>query len=83
LNFRDSYPKNSNIYNFICGGLTGFSASTLTFPLDVVRTRLAVTTLNSKINEHRLTISLITLWKKDGIKGLYKGYSIASFVLFN
>jgi hypothetical protein len=76
----NSKRHNSNFYNFLCGGLTGLTAATLTFPLDVARTRLGVTTLNSEIKENKLSSALINLWKNDGIKGLYKGYTVASFV---
>ncbi len=71
--------QNIMFRQFLCGGLTGLIASTLTFPLDVARTRLGVTTLHSKIKENRLSLSLYNLWKNDGIRGLYKGYTIASF----
>jgi hypothetical protein len=72
--------QNSIFYTFLCGGLTGLTASSLTFPLDVARTRLAATTINSTLKENRLSTSLINLWKNEGLKGLYKGYSVASFV---
>jgi len=68
--------QNSIFYAILCGGLTGLNAITLTFPLDVARTRLAVDTQNSPIKEKSIFTSLINLWKKDGIRGLYKGYSI-------
>lgn len=77
---RNSNRVNSVFFNFICGGLTGLTAATLTFPLDVARTRLAATTLNSELKENRIVISLMHLWKTEGLKGLYKGYSIACFV---
>ena len=80
LFIRDN-PKrqNSIFYIFLCGGLTGLTAATFTFPLDVARTRLAATTVNSTIKENRISTSLINLWKNEGLKGLYKGYSVASF----
>ncbi len=70
-------------FNFLCGGLTGLTAATLTFPLDVVRTRLAATTINSTIKENHLSSSLNNLFKNEGIRGLYKGYSVASFVYYS
>lgn len=60
----------------LCGALTGLNAITLTFPLDVARTRLAVQTQNSQIKEGGLISTMVTLWKTEGVKGLYKGYSI-------
>lgn len=74
--------SNSIFYFFVCGGLTGLTASTLTFPLDVSRTRLAATTVNSVVKENKVSQSLINLWKGEGIRGLYKGYSVASFVKY-
>lgn len=68
--------QNSIFYTILCGGLTGLNAITLTFPLDVARTRLAVDTQNSSIHEKSLTHTLINLWKSEGIRGLYKGYSV-------
>jgi hypothetical protein len=68
--------QNSIFYTILCGGLTGLNAITLTFPLDVARTRLAVDTQNSPIKEKSLLSSLLHLYKTEGIKGLYKGYSV-------
>ena len=71
---------NSILFTLLCGALTGFNAITLTFPLDVVRTRLACHTKNSEIRESKFFNSLISLWQTSGIRGLYKGYSIVFFV---
>ena len=66
----------------ICGGLAGINAITCTFPLDVARTRLAVNTANSNLQESSLSSTLVSLWKNEGIKGLYKGYSVTFIVKF-
>lgn len=68
--------QNSLFYTLICGFLTGINAITLTFPLDVARTRIAVDTANSSVKESSLTNTLVNLWKSEGIRGLYKGYSV-------
>jgi hypothetical protein len=70
----------SFLYNFICGGLAGLTAATLTFPLDVARTRISINTENSSVKEKRIIVSMLNLWKVAGIQGLYKGYSVAAFV---
>jgi hypothetical protein len=44
--------------------------------LDVARTRLAVDTVNSPVKENSLINSILNLWKTEGFKGLYKGYSV-------
>jgi solute carrier family 25 phosphate transporter 23/24/25/41 len=68
--------QNSIFYTLFCGGLTGLNAITLTFPLDVVRTRLAINTANSPVKDSSLLGTLVNLYKKEGMRGLYKGYSI-------
>jgi solute carrier family 25 protein 16 len=65
---------------FSCGAVSGLTAVSCTFPLDVARTRLAINTENSHIKENKISLSLINLWKEKGIRGLYKGYSVASIV---
>ena len=65
----------------ICGALTGLNAITITFPLDVARTRLACNTENSSVKDSKLWATLINLYKKEGIRGLYKGYSITFLVI--
>lgn len=71
---------NSVPYTMLCGTLTGLNAITLTFPLDVARTRLAVNTENSALKESSLTRTIIHLWQSEGIRGLYKGYSVTFIV---
>lgn len=79
---RGKQKRDNNILiTFLCGALTGLNAITLTFPLDVVRTRLACHTQNSEITESKFFRTLISLWQTSGIRGLYKGYSIVFFVL--
>jgi hypothetical protein len=75
--------QNSLFYTMICGGLAGIIAITLTFPLDVARTRLAVNTASSNLKENSLSSTLSSLWKNEGIRGLYKGYSVTFIVLLN
>lgn len=73
--------QNSVYYTMICGGLTGLNAITLTFPLDVARTRLACNTQNSAVKDEKLWKTLVDLWTKEGVRGLYKGYSITFLVI--
>lgn len=65
---------------FLCGAFSGWVAVTATFPLDVVRTRFAVTTENSSIKEKKIIESLLMLYNDNGIRGLYKGYGFSSVV---
>jgi hypothetical protein len=72
--------QNNFFYTLLCGGLTGLNAITLTFPLDVARTRLACVTSNSQVQDANLRSSLIVLYKNFGLRGLYKGYSVTFIV---
>lgn len=63
---------------FLCGAFSGWAAVTATFPLDVVRTRLAIHTEHSAIKEKTITESLRNVYKEGGIRGLYKGYGLTS-----
>lgn len=67
---------------FLCGAFSGWAAVTATFPLDVVRTRIAVTTENSNIKERNIIESLRMLYYDNGIRGLYKGYGLSSMVIY-
>jgi len=72
--------KNSFVRSFFCGALAGLNAITMTFPLDVMRTRLAANTANSSVTDTNLIRSLVALFQTEGIRGLYKGYSITFLV---
>jgi len=72
--------KNKFGYTFLCGALAGLNAITITFPLDVARTRLSINTPNSNLKETGLFKTMIWLIKNEGFKGVYKGYSFAFFV---
>lgn len=63
---------------FLCGTFSGWTAVTLTFPLDVIRTRISVNTEHSNIKEKRIIESLKNIYKEQGFKGLYKGYALTS-----
>ncbi|XP_050420632.1 mitochondrial coenzyme A transporter SLC25A42-like [Adelges cooleyi] len=63
--------NNNGGRKFISGSLAGVTSQTLTYPLDLARARMAVTT----INEYK---SLGDVFKKtyleEGVKGFYRGY---------
>jgi solute carrier family 25 protein 16 len=80
--FIHGRPERSGniLYTMLCGSLAGLNAITFTFPLDVARTRLAATTQNSAVKENSLVGAIVNLWKNEGVRGLYKGYSLAAGV---
>ncbi|KAI4306759.1 hypothetical protein L6164_030008 [Bauhinia variegata] len=56
---------------FVGGGLAGITAATATYPLDLVRTRLAAQT--NVLYYRGIWHALRTISKEEGIFGLYKG----------
>ena len=54
-----------------CGALTGMTASTLTYPLDLIRTYLVINTSDVKIG---MIEQGKIIFAKDGFLGLYKGW---------
>lgn len=44
-----SGDSSNNWAKLVCGGITGMTASTLTYPLDLIRTKLAVNVADSSI----------------------------------
>jgi hypothetical protein len=77
---RGNKEKQSLLYNILCGGLAGLTANTLTFPLDVARTRISINTQNSTVKESTIRTSLFNLWSKEGIYGIYRGFMVSSIV---
>lgn len=61
--------------NFAAGGISGICATTLLYPLEFARTRLAADVGKKKNREFTGTVDCLrkTL-KTDGIKGIFRGY---------
>ncbi|KAL9421561.1 hypothetical protein AB3S75_033938 [Citrus x aurantiifolia] len=57
--------------HFVSGGLAGITAASVTYPLDLVRTRLAAQT--NVIYYRGICHALQTICRDEGIWGLYKG----------
>lgn len=64
----------------LAGGGAGITAASLTYPLDLVRTRLAAQTKDMYYKG--ITHALITITKDEGFWGLYKGMGTTLMVLF-
>ena len=77
-NLYPGVPKNKLSYmqKLYCGGLTGMAASTLTYPMDLIKTYL---TVNQEVNH--LRISMLDQGKiivrENGFFGLYKGWGMS------
>ncbi|KAG0587632.1 hypothetical protein KC19_2G179000 [Ceratodon purpureus] len=55
----------------VAGGGAGITAASLTYPLDLVRTRLAAQT--KEMYYRGITHALVTITRDEGFRGLYKG----------
>lgn len=89
--FYDMYKENlfggqtaSNLSKLICGGLTGCTASFLTYPLDLIRTLLSIDVGKkgeSKIVESQSIMGTgRQIVRQHGVLGLYKGLNSTLFV---
>lgn len=66
-------PKQmDNWSKFVCGGLTGMTASTLTYPLDLIRTYLSINVESGQ----KMSISEQTkvIYRSHGLLGFYRGW---------
>ncbi|CAO2193590.1 unnamed protein product [Urochloa humidicola] len=66
---RDS--NNVGVVRLLGGGLAGITSASITYPLDVVRTRLATQKTTRYYKGIFHTVS--TICRDEGVKGLYKG----------
>lgn len=58
---------------FLSGALAGLTASSLTYPLDLARARMAVT---DKYSGYRtLREVFVKIWHSEGPKQLFRGYA--------
>jgi len=60
-----------NVINFICGSLAGLCATSLTYPAELVRTRMAVEK-NIKIGRS-MTKTTQYIYRKEGFRAFYQG----------
>jgi solute carrier family 25 (mitochondrial phosphate transporter), member 23/24/25/41 len=73
---KDASPLNK----LICGGMTGMTASFLTYPLDLIRTVMAVKV--DSVTDAKPTIvgTGRKVFKDSGIRGLYRGLPASLYV---
>ncbi|XP_075671253.1 uncharacterized protein LOC142640840 isoform X2 [Castanea sativa] len=69
-NHRDNIGTDLCVH-FVAGGSAGITAASATYPLDLVRTRLAAQT--NVIYYRGIWHTLQTITKEEGVLGLYKG----------
>ena len=61
--------------NIACAGVTGVIVTVILYPLDVVRTRLGVTTLEE--NNDRFFVLMKKIKREEGFSALYEGLGIS------
>lgn len=75
--------RRKNITSLVSGGMAGGTATTLLYPIDFLRTRLAADLARGeKTGSYKfkgMRHAFMTILKSDGITGLYQGYGIALF----
>jgi len=71
LNQNKDYASADVCVRLLGGGLSGITAASITYPLDLVRTRLAAQTNN--IYYRGISHALYSICRCEGVKGLYKG----------
>ncbi|KAI9079584.1 hypothetical protein K1719_038411 [Acacia pycnantha] len=68
---RRGYVSSEPFVHFIGGGLAGITAASATYPLDLVRTRLAAQ--RSTMYYRGISHAFSTICREEGFLGLYKG----------
>ena len=78
-----SGDSTSNMGKLLVGGLTGMTASTLTYPLDLIRTKLSIAVDNPKVaggQKPSIVGTGVNIYRQGGFIGLYRGLPSTLFV---
>jgi len=79
-NVEDRVKRRKLISSFLSGGLAGGTTTTFLYPVEFMRTRLAMdvgATKDTRLYPRGMRDVFCGIWKTDGIRGLYQGYGIA------
>ena len=76
------HKRRAHLSSFLSGGLAGGSVTTVLYPVEFVRTRLAMDLGRGTVDAPRLYPGgmrdvCLSIWRADGWRGLYQGYGIA------
>jgi len=74
---------NDDMKKLLCGGFTGLSSVTLTYPTDLVRRRLQIQGFDPSVPKYDGIIDCVRkIVKKEGYRGLYRGLNATYIKLF-
>lgn len=79
-NVEDRVKRRKLISSFLSGGLAGGTTTTFLYPVEFMRTRLAMdvgATKETRLYPRGMRDVFVGILKSDGIKGFYQGYGIA------
>ena len=80
-NIFGGQPTSPNLSKLVCGGLTGMTASTLTYPLDLIRTKLSIQVTNVDGTKPSIWWTGKKIVREGGsVLALYKGLPSTLFV---
>ena len=65
---KRSNSIDTSVRNFVCGAMAGVSASFVTYPFDIIRTRLAY-----EINQTSISVVATDIYSRNGVGGFFKG----------
>ena len=72
-----------NIKKLVCGGLSGISAVTITYPTDLIRRRLQLQGFDKSVPKYNgIRDCIKKILRRDGIRGLYRGLGACYIKLF-
>ena len=74
---HDHHDSSKN--RILCGAISGATSCITCYPLDIIRTRITVGTINLKPKTQRIQSKIVTTFvdilENDGVLGLYRGLS--------
>mmetsp|Transcript_70497 Transcript_70497/g.215934 ORF Transcript_70497/g.215934 Transcript_70497/m.215934 type:complete len:318 (-) Transcript_70497:72-1025(-) len=59
---------------FVAGGVSGVAGSSITYPLDLLRRRLQVMSMDPKLPKHSWTVEASAILRREGPRGFYRGF---------
>ena len=80
--FKD-YENNKNMYKLLCGGFSGITALTVTYPSDLIRKRLQMQSFSSEVPKYNGIVDCTRkICQTDGFLGLYRGLYVGYIKCF-